>query len=60
MTTGGSGTSIAFPFPFDEAGTSAGAATRAWETFFLGGAMFVVRGYFEEGLGFGSGRDIQV
>ena len=32
----------------------------AWEIFFLGGAMSTVRGYFEEWLGFKSGRDLQV
>jgi len=56
MTLVGSATLTTFPFPFDEAGVAAGA----WETFFLGGAMSAVRGCFEEGLGFESGRDLRV
>ena len=47
-------TSKAFPFfPFEVARATAGA----WEVFFLGGAMSVVKGYFEKWLGFESGRD---
>jgi len=32
----------------------------AWETFFLGGAMSAVQGCYEEGLSFGSERDLRV
>jgi len=47
---------MAFPFSFGEAG----AMVVSWAAFFLWGAMSIVQGCFEEGLGFESDRDLRL